>query len=245
MTEEAKKAYKDGLKAGIPIGLGYFAVAFSLGIAAKNAGVGAFQGFVASLLTIASAGEYAGFTAIAQKATVIEMIFIMLVANCRYLLMSCSLSQRTDPKTGIIHRIGVGTFITDEIFGVSIARPGYINPWFTYGAASTSVLPWCIGTVLGIIVGNILPTVLVNALSVSLYGMFIAIIIPPARKNRVVAIIVAVSFGLSALSGCLPYVKELSSGVRMVILTVLIAGIAAVLAPVKEPKEVKEEAAHE
>lgn len=238
--KEKFRQYKKGLRSGIPIGLGYFAVAFSLGIAAKNAGLNAVEGFVASLLTIASAGEAAGFNAILEKVSVVEMIFTMLVANCRYLLMSCALSQRMAPSATTFDRIGVGTFITDEIFGVNIGREGYIVPWFTYGVATTSVLPWAIGTSLGILVGNVLPTVLVNALSVSLYGMFLAIIIPPARKNKAVAVIVAVSFALSSLMTYLPIVSKISSGIRMVILTVLIASVAAIVKPVKEGDETVE-----
>ncbi|MCQ2428477.1 MAG: AzlC family ABC transporter permease [Clostridia bacterium] len=235
-----KKAYAKGFRDGIPIGLGYFAVAFSLGIAARNAGGEPFPGFMASLLTIASAGEYAAFTTIGELGTYIEMALVIFVANCRYLLMSCAMSQRTAPETGFFSRLAMGSFITDEIFAVSIAEPGYMKPEYTYGAASSAVLPWALGTMLGIMVGNIMPVVVVGALSVSLYGMFIAIIVPPAKKDRVVAVLIAVSFAVSFASDYIPVVNRLSGSLKIIVFTVLIAAVAAVLFPVKEEAQASE-----
>jgi len=226
--------FKAGLKDGIPIGLGYLAVSFSLGIAARNAGFDWIQGFVASLTCIASAGEYALFSLAAVSATYLEVALMTLVANARYLLMSCALSQRFDPKTGLGHRLGVGFFITDEIFGIEIARPGYIKPAYTYGAALTSILPWAIGTSLGIIAGDILPAFIVSALSVAIYGMFIAIIVPPAKNNRVILIFVLLSFIASYLSTVVPFIKDISAGTKTIILTVVLASLAAILFPVNE-----------
>ena len=127
-----KKEFSEGMKDGIPIGLGYFAVSFSLGIAARNAGLTALQGFIASLLNNASAGEYAGFTVIAANAGYVEMVLMTLIANARYLLMSCALSQKFAPDTPMRHRLLVGYDVTDEIFGITIARPGILNPYYTY-----------------------------------------------------------------------------------------------------------------
>lgn len=120
-----KNSILEGLRDGLPIGLGYFAVAFSLGIVAKNAGLTPLQGFIASFFNVASAGEYALFTSIQNSASYLEIAVITLVVNMRYLLMSCALSQRFDPKTPFIHRFFVGFGITDEIFGITIARPLY------------------------------------------------------------------------------------------------------------------------
>ena len=222
------------MKDGLPIGLGYFAVAFSLGIAARNAGLNATQGFIASLFNIASAGEYALFTLIAASAAYIETAVMTLVVNARYLLMSCALSQRFDPDTPMIHRIGVGALITDELFGIAIARPGYIKPAYTYGAALTSVIPWALGTSLGIVMGNILPAGVVSALSVAIYGMFLAIIIPPARENKVVMVFVAAGFILSYLSEIIPFLKSMSEGTRTIVLTVVLAAAAAFFFPREE-----------
>ena len=227
-------AFLEGMRDGIPVGLGYLAVAFSLGIAARAAGLNALDGFAASLFTIASAGEYAGFRVIASGGTYLEMAVVILVANCRYLLMSCALAQKADEKMKTIHRVGMGFFITDELFGLNIARPGALEPLYAYGAALTSVLPWAAGTSLGITAGNLLSPALVSALSVALYGMFLAIIIPPARGNRVVMGAVAVSFLLSWASSAVPYLRELSEGTRIIILTVIIASACALLFPVRE-----------
>lgn len=228
------KVFFEGFMAGIPIGLGYFAVSFSLGIIAKRANLTPLQGFIASFFNLASAGEYALFTSIEQAVSYFEVALITLVVNARYLLMSCALSQKFGEKTAFIHRLLIGFAITDEIFGVTIARPGKIKPAYNYGVMSIAILLWSFGTAFGVIAGNALPARAVSALSVALYGMFIAIIIPPAKKDLAVRIIVPVSFALSFLCSVLPLVKSLSSGTRTIILTILISSVAAVLKPVKE-----------
>ena len=241
MSKNNKKVFWEGFRDGFPIGLGYFAVAFSLGIVAQNAGLNPIEGFIASFFNVASAGEYALFTSIQAKATYIEIAIITLVVNARYLLMSCALSQRFNPETKFIHRFLVGFGITDEIFGISIARPGYVNPLYNYGAIAISVPLWSLGTSLGIIAGNFLPARVVSALSVALYGMFIAIIVPPAKKNIVIAIAVAVSFVLSYLCTIIPWIKNISGGTRTIVLTVLISAVVAIIKPIKEENGVKNE----
>ncbi|MBE6764745.1 MAG: AzlC family ABC transporter permease [Ruminococcaceae bacterium] len=229
--------FTEGFIAGIPIGLGYFAVAFSLGIAAKNAGLSPFQGFLASILCHASAGEYAGFTLIGAGASFLEIAAITLIANARYLLMSCSMSQRIKPDSPFSHRLFLGFFLTDELFGISMARPGYIDPLYTLGAVLFASPCWAFGTALGAVAGNLLPVRLVSALSVSLYGMFLAIIIPPAKKDRIVAVLIVLCFAASFAAGHLPYIRELSEGTRTIILTVLISAGAAILFPHDETEE--------
>lgn len=246
MKSEKSKAFLGGLRDGLPIGLGYLAVAFSLGIVAKNAGLTPVQGFIASFFNVASAGEYALFTSIQAAASYLEIAIITLVVNARYLLMSCALSQRFDPKTKLIHRFLVGFGITDEIFGISIARKGYVEPFYNYGAIAISVPLWSIGTSLGIIAGNFLPARVVSALSVALYGMFIAIIIPPAKKSLTIAIAVVVSMVASYICTIAPLVKDLSGGTRTIILTVVISAIVALIKPVQdEPKTEKSESVQE
>ena len=127
-----------------------------------------------------------------------------------------------------------GTDVTDELFGITIARPGSLNPCYTYGAILLAAPAWASGTALGIVAGNLLPLRAVSALSVALYGMFLAIIIPPARKDRVVAVLVAISFALSFACNYLPGISALSDGTRTILLTVLISSVAAVLFPVKD-----------
>ncbi len=158
-----KSIFRMGIKDGIPIGLGYLAVSFSLGIAAKNAGLTPFQAFLSSALCNASAGEYAGFTLIAASAAFLEVALVTLIANARYLLMSCAMSQRIDPDMPFFHRFFLGFYITDELFGIAIARPGYLNPWYTYGAVLFASPCWAVGTALGALAGNLLPLRLVSA----------------------------------------------------------------------------------
>lgn len=234
-----KKVLREGFRDGIPIGLGYLAVSFSLGVAARNAGLSAFQGFLVSLLNNASAGEYAGFTVIAANGAYFEIFLMTLIANARYLLMSCALSQKFSPDTPLIHRIFVGYDVTDEIFGITIARPGMLDPFYSYGAILIAAPAWAGGTALGVIAGNLLPARAVSALSVALFGMFLAVIIPPARKNRVIALFVLISFAASFAATYLPLISRLSGGTRTIILTVLISAIAAILFPVNEEEDVK------
>ena len=226
------KAIIEGLRDGLPIGLGYFAVAFSLGIVARNAQVTPLQGFIASILNLASAGEYALFTSMAQKASFFEIALITLVINARYLLMSCALTQKFDEKTSLAHRLLVGFGVTDEIFGITIARKGTLNPYYNYGAILIAAPLWSLGTALGIWAGDLLPTNVVSALSVALYGMFLAVIVPPAKKHTVIKIAVLVSFLSSYLFCVIPYVKELSGGTKTIILTVSISALLAVIKPV-------------
>ncbi len=229
--------YKRGLKDGIPIALGYFAVSFALGIAAKNAGLTPLQATISSLLTNASAGEYAGFELIAANATLIELIIMEIIVNARYLLMSCALSQKLSPDTSIWHRLLIGFDVTDEIFAISVTVPGNLNPLYTYGAMSVSIPGWAAGTCLGVVLGNLLPVSIVNALSVGLFGMFIAIIIPPARKNKLIAFLVFIGMALSFAFAKLPYLSSISQGFRIIILTVVISLAAAILFPIKEEEE--------
>ena len=233
------KVLREGIRDGIPIGLGYLAVSFSLGVAARNAGLSAFQGFLVSLLNNASAGEYAGFTVIAANGAYFEIFLMTLIANARYLLMSCALSQKFSPDTPLIHRIFVGYDVTDEIFGITIARPGMLDPFYSYGAILIAAPAWAGGTALGVIAGNLLPTRAVSALSVALFGMFLAVIIPPAKKNRVIALFVLISFAASFAATYLPLISQLSGGTRTIILTVLISAIAAILFPVNEEEDAK------
>lgn len=233
------KVLREGFRDGIPIGLGYLAVSFSLGVAARNAGLSAFQGFLVSLLNNASAGEYAGFTVITANGAYFEIFLMTLIANARYLLMSCALSQKFSPDTPLIHRILVGYDVTDEIFGITIARPGMLDPFYSYGAILIAAPAWAGGTALGVIAGNLLPVRAVSALSVALFGMFLAVIIPPARKNRVIALFVLISFAASFAATYLPLISRLSDGTRTIILTVLISAVAAILFPVNEEEEAK------
>ena len=230
-TNHNKHEFLRGMKHGIPICAGYFAVSFALGIAARGIGMDALQAFVMSLTMVASAGEFAAVTLIGSGAGVVEMIITSLIVNLRYFLMSCSLTQKLDPGMKPVHRFGLPYCVTDEIFGLSVSVDGWLNPVYTYGITLISVSGWCAGTVLGVLVGNILPDMVSNALGVAMYGMFLAIIIPPAKKDSFIGILVCVSMLLSWIFSAAPYLKMISSGFRIIILTILIAGIAAVIRP--------------
>ena len=213
--------------------MGYFAVAFSLGIIARQAGLTAAIGFVSSFFTRASAGEYGVYTLVAAQAAYAEIVAMCLVVNLRYMLMSAALSQKIAPGTSWFHRILMACCVTDEVFGVSIAHPGYCPPAYTYSAALISTLFWASGCAAGIIAGGMLPTNIVAALSVALYGMFLAIIMPPARDDRHVLYAVAASFALSGACAVAPVVSSWSSGTRTIVLTIVISAVAAWLKPVK------------
>lgn len=229
------------MRDGLPIALGYFAVGFSLGITARNAGITAFQGFLMSLLNNASAGEYAGIALIGARAAYWEMAAMILIVNARYLLMSCAMSQKFPPDTPLIHRLLIGFDLTDELFGVAIAYRGHLKPSYMYGAFLMALPGWSLGTAAGITAGNVLPGILVNALSVAIYGMFIAVIIPPAREDRVTAGVVIFSFAASFGAAHLPVEFRLSEGMKTILLTVIISAAAALLFPVST-KEQREEA---
>lgn len=229
-----KQWYYKGLKDGIPIGLGYFAVALAMGIAARNAGLTAIQATVTSLLINASAGQYVGFTLLAARAGLLEVALMEAVSNARYLLMSCALSQKLPTDTPLWQRLVLGFDITDEVFGVSISVPGKLDPYYTFGAMTTSIPGWALGTFLGVVLGNALPAALVSALGVGLYGMFMAVFVPVARKDPVVLGLVAVSFAASYLVETLPLFAALSAGARIILLTVTLSLAAAILFPVKE-----------
>lgn len=231
------QSLKEGIRDGMPIGLGYLAVSFTLGIAARNAGLTVFQGFLAALLTNASAGGYAGFLLISSGGTYLEMAFITMITNARYFLMSCALSQKLKQDTPLHHRLFIGFDITDELFGISIARKGWLNPYYFYGAMIIALPSWAIGTSIGVAAGNILSTRAVSALSVALYGMFLAVIIPPAKKNKVIGVLVLFSFIASYFASKLSFLNNISSGTKIIILTIAIAGLAAVFFPVTEQED--------
>ena len=241
MSLKNKSELREGIAAGIPIGLGYFAVSFSLGIAASNAGLTPIQSFIASMLCNASAGEYAGFSLIAACASYFEIALMTFIVNARYLLMSCAMSQKLSPDTKMGHRFLLGWYVTDELFAISVGRDGYLNPTYTYGAIMIAAPLWALGTALGAAAGSLLPMSVVSAFSVALYGMFLAVIIPAGKANKVVAGLIAASFVLSCAATYLPMLSEISDGTKTIILTVVISAVAAIIFPRKE-EEVAEDA---
>ena len=245
LTMTKKKWFLKGMKAGIPISLGYFAVAIALGIAARNAGFSPFQAAFTSLLINASAGEYVGFDMVRVGAPIVVLALMELVANARYLLMSASLSQKLRPGVGTLQRLLLGFTVTDEIFGVSMGLPVPLDPCFTYGAFCVATVGWTSGTFVGALLGNILHTSVLSALGVGLFGMFISIFVPEARKNKIVGALVLICFALSAAFHYLPYLSNINSGITTIILTVAISLGAAVFFPIKESSNEDEKESEE
>ncbi len=231
VMSHAKNFFR-GMHDGIPIALGYFAVSFTLGIACRNIGLTALQSSVMSISNLTSAGEFAALGIMAASGSYWEMALSQLVINLRYMLMSCSLSQKFSADTPLWQRLFAGYAVTDEIFGISIAVPGRLDPYYIYGAAGIAAPAWTVGTCLGVVLGNVLPARVVTALSVALYGMFIAIIVPPAKKDRVLAALVLAAMAASYVLASVPFFRGITPGMRVILLTVLVSGAAAVFFPV-------------
>ena len=231
--------FKKGLKDGIPIATGYIAVSFTLGIAAKKVGMSAFQATLMSFLNLTSAGEFAAIGLIGAGSSYLEMAITQFIINIRYFLMSCALSQKLEKNLPFFHRFFLAFGITDEIFGLSVSVPDKLNPYYTYGMMTLAIPSWALGTCLGVITGNALSPRILSAFSVALYGMFLAVIVPPARKNKILAGIVIISMFMSGLFSKLPIIKNMSSGFQIIILTILIAGAAAVLFPIQKDETLK------
>lgn len=228
------KAWQRGVKDGIPIALGYIAVSFTFGIIAKKAGLNPFQSVLISVTNFTSAGQFAGLTLISASAAFLEVAVTELIINSRYLLMSFALSQKINQETPLFHRMLMAFGISDEIFGVSMAVNGELNPCYTYGLMSIAFPGWALGTFLGVVSGSILPPRMISALSIALYGMLLAVIIPPAKGNRILSVLILISMMASLLFAKAPFLSTISSGVKIILLTIVIAGIAAALFPVKD-----------
>ena len=225
---------RTGKKAGVPFGLGYFAVAVSFGMKAVAGGLSIWQAVLISLTNLTSAGQFAGLDIIFAGGSMWEMAMTQLIINLRYCLMSFSLSQKFRREESGILKYIAAFGITDEIFGISAAQEGKVSVFYNYGAMCVAITGWNLGTLVGGISGSLLPDFMLSALSVAIYGMFLAIIIPPARKERIVAVLVVISFALSFLCSYLPGISALSEGTRTILLTVAISGAAAVLFPVRQ-----------
>ena len=231
------ESFKKGIRDGIPIGLGYFAVSFTFGMMAVSGGLSVWQAVLISLTNLTSAGQFAGLEIIIAGGSYWEIALTQLIINLRYCLMSFSLSQKLQRDIPWAHRYAVAFGVTDEIFGVSASQPGKLSPYYNYGAMCVAIPGWTLGTLVGGISGNILPEFLVSSLSVAIYGMFLAVIIPPAKKNRVVLAVVAASMAISSLFAVAPVLKRVSSGFVIIITTILVAGAAAYFFPVEEERE--------
>ncbi|MBO5104879.1 MAG: AzlC family ABC transporter permease [Ruminococcus sp.] len=230
-----KSDFFRGMSHGIPIALGYLSVSFGFGIKAVSAGLSVFAATAISATNLTSAGQAAGVDIIAVGGTLIEMILVQLTINIRYSLMALSLSQKLDGKFSLPHRLVASYGITDEIFAVCSAQKQKLTPAYMYGIILISAVGWITGTALGAAAGQLLPESISNALGIVLYGMFMAIIIPPARKQLSVLLVVV----LSALTSILfRYVlTAVSSGFAVIISAVVASAVGALLFPVKDTED--------
>ena len=201
---------------------------------ARGAGLDTWQAVAMSFTNLTSAGQFAALGIIQAGAPFVEMAVAQLIINLRYCLMSCSLSQKLESGIPSFHRFLMAYGVTDEIFGVSVCRPGMLSPFYNYGLICVAVPGWTLGTLLGAISGDLLPARLLSALNVALYGMFLAVVIPPAKGNRILTGVILASMALSFLFTRIPALDHISSGFKIIILTIMIAGAAAILFPVKE-----------
>ena len=237
-----KKEFKEGMRDGIPIALGYLAVSFTFGMMAVKDHIGILQAVIISLTNVTSAGQFAGLDIIVAGGSLIEMALTQLIINLTYSLMSISLSQKLQKGTGTGKRLLLAYSVTDEIFGVSAARKGKLNIFYSYGAIAVAVPGWVLGTALGAISGSIMPAFLMSAFSVAIYGMFLAIIIPPAKEDKAVLGVVLAAMALASAFAYVPGMKKISSGFAIIIVTLLVSAIAAILHPHVEEEEVSSHA---
>lgn len=229
--------FRRGLIHGVPIALGYFSVSFGFGIMAVRAGLSVLEAVCISMTNLTSAGQAAGVSIIAACGTYIEMVVTQLVINIRYSLMGISLSQKLDDSFNTPHRLAVSFGITDEIFAMASAQPSKLTPRYMYGLILISFIGWSSGTLLGAVAGNILPAAITDAMGVVLYGMFIAIIIPAAKKSMKILMVIITA---AVLSTIMYYVMPfISGGFAVIISAVIAAAAAALIFPVSDKEEEK------
>lgn len=234
---EKISAFKHGIIKGLPICFGYIPVAFTFGLMAVQYGMPVWLATFISLSNVTSAGQFAGISIIAAGGAYVEIALTTLIINLRYMLMSFSLSQKIEKKTSLCQRFIFGFGITDEIFAVASTEDGKISPYYMYGLIITPIAGWTFGTALGGIISGALPARLSEAMGIALYAMFIAIIIPPAKKSKPIVLCI----GLAVLIGCVlryvPVFNFISDGFQLIITTIITASIVAVICPVKEVQD--------
>lgn len=226
--------FKTGLKDGLPIALGYLAVSFSFGIAAVAAGLAPLEAILISMTNLTSAGQFAGIGIIEAGGSLFEMAISQFVINLRYALMGISLSQKLDPSFSKLHTLLLGHADTDEIFAVAASRTRPVRPLYFFGLALLPYLGWALGTALGAMFGALLPSSLCSALSVAIYGMFIAIIVPEAKKDFATLLVVLLAIAISSMLYYLPVFDRIGSGFAIIICAVIASAVGAIFFPKKE-----------
>ena len=229
---------KKGLKDGLPVAIGYFSVSFAFGIFAIENGLTVFQAVIISLLNLTSAGQLAAVPIIAGGGTFLELAPSQLVINSRYSLMSVSLSQKLSKRVKLPQKLLIAYGNTDEIFAVSVSNNGDVGTKYMLGIILLPVIGWTSGTLLGAVAGNILPAMVTAALGVAIYGMFVAIVMPVAKKEKMTALCVLLAIAISCAFRYIPLLKSVPSGFTVIICAVVASALFAIIAPIKtEEKE--------
>ena len=228
------KNFFAGMKAGLPVCVGYFSVSFGFGAMAVAQGLKIWEAILISASNLTSAGQFAGLTVIAAGAAIIEMVLTQLVINSRYALMSLALGQRLGPSVGTGKRLLAAFFNTDEVFALGMARGKDLTASFFVGAGVIAAVGWTVGTAMGAVAGSVLPESVRMALGVMLYGMFIAIVVPQAKEEKPMLVCMALALVCSCLFTWVPVLNEMSAGLAIVICTVAAAAICAALFPVRD-----------
>lgn len=229
--------FRDGLRDGLPIALGYLSVSFGFGVSSAGLGLSWLQSTIISITNVTSAGQVAGVAIIAALGSLGEIALTQLVINIRYLLMSISLSQKLDDGCTLPHRFAISYAVTDEIFAVSSAKPNPVGYPYMYGLISLPVLGWTIGTLLGGVAGEILPAAVNAAMGIAIYGMFVAIVVPAARSDKGVLLCAAISILLSCLIRYLPALSGITGGFSVIICAIIAATVAAIVKPIPAEEE--------
>ena len=232
------KLFMKGVKHGLPIGLGYLSVSFAFGAQCTGSGLTVIQALLISMTNLTSAGQLAGLSVmvsgVALQTGLIEMALTQFIINLRYALMGLSLSQKLGPTMNTPRRMFFSFANTDEIFAVASAQPEKLHHHYLYGLMVMPYIGWSLGTLLGAAAGAILPAFVTNALGIAIYGMFIAIVIPPARQEKPVAVVALIAIAISVAFRYLPVLNTVSGGFVVIICAVVAAAIGALLFPVKE-----------
>lgn len=225
------KEFLAGIKNGLAIGIGYFSVSFGFGSMAVVQGLNVWHAVLISATNMTSAGQFAGLTVIATGATLLEMMLTQLVINSRYALMGLALSQRLGESVGFGKRLIAAFFNTDEIFALGMARHGTLTTSFFVGVGVSAFLGWTGGTALGALAGSLLPLSVRTALSVLLYGMFVAVVVPQVKREKPLLFVMVLALVLSSLFEFVPFLNGVSAGLAIVISTVVSAAVCALLFP--------------
>ncbi len=234
-----KQEFNSGLSLGLPIALGYLSVSFGFGVSAVNRGLSPLAAVLISLTNLTSAGQVAGLEIIVTAGTLLEMALVQLIINARYFMMSLSLSQKTENTVSLCTRLVFAYVLTDEVFAVSASRRSKLTNGFMYGLVLLPAIGWTVGTLLGAVAGNILPEAVKLALGIAIYGMFVAIVVPPAKGDRGILLASLTAVAVSCAIAYLPFLKFITSGFSIIICAVVGSAVAAFFFPVCVLEEIE------